>query len=43
MPLHHDSMSRIPPVPPALIGLLLFLAVALAIAFYVAAQVVQTP
>jgi hypothetical protein len=30
-------------VPPALIGLLLLLAVALAIVFIVAAQVVQTP
>ena len=43
MPLRRDSTPRIPPVPPALIGLLLLLAVALAIAFYVAAQVVQTP
>jgi hypothetical protein len=32
-----------PSIPPALIGLLLLLAVVLAIAFVLAAQLVQTP
>jgi hypothetical protein len=36
-----DHLS--PGMPPALIGLLLLLAVVLAIVFLVAAQVVQTP
>lgn len=34
---------KAPPVPPALIGALLLLAVLLAVIFLVAAQVVQTP
>jgi hypothetical protein len=39
MTSHRDPTA----VPPALIGLLLLLAVVLAIIFIVAAQVVQTP
>lgn len=35
--------TQVPGVPPGLIGLLLVLAVVLAVIFLVAAQVVQTP
>ncbi|HEX6506686.1 MAG TPA: hypothetical protein VF221_03550 [Chloroflexota bacterium] len=40
-----DEDERPPalPIPPVVIGLLLLLTVALAITFYVAAQVVHTP
>ena len=40
VPAPDDDIAR---VPPALIGFLLLLAAALAIIFYVAAQVVHTP
>ena len=40
MPRTDDDITR---VPPALIGSLLLLAAALAVVFYVAAQVIHTP
>jgi hypothetical protein len=38
-----DDDPGVPGVPPAVIGFLLLLTVVLACAFYIAAQVVQTP
>jgi hypothetical protein len=38
-----DDAPPIRAVPPAVIGALLLLVIVLAVAFYVAAQVVQTP
>jgi hypothetical protein len=40
---HGEDDPAILTVPPAVIGLLLLVIVALACAFYIAAQVVQTP